>query len=63
MIRSHLLRYGVAVLTVAQVIIIKLLLAPQIGRETPYLLLFTAVMVSAGNRGIGPGLLATGLAA
>lgn len=63
MTHSPLCRYSIAVLTVAQVLIIKLLLAPQIGGETPFLLLFTAVMVSAGYGGAGPGLLATTLAA
>ncbi len=63
MIRSQPLRYGVAILAVAQVLIIKLLLAPQIGKETPFLLFFTAVMVSAGYGGTGPGLLATALVA
>lgn len=63
MIPSQLCRYSVAVLAVAQVLLIKLLLAPQIGKETPFLLFFTAVMVSAGYGGRGPGLLATALVA
>jgi PAS domain S-box-containing protein len=62
-IRSQLLRYGVAILAVAQVLIIKLLLAPKIGEETPFLLFFTAVMVSAGYGGTGPGILAITLVA
>lgn len=62
MTRSQLLHYGVATLAVAQVLLIKLL-APQIGKETPFLLFFTAVMVSAGYGGTVAGLLATVLVA
>lgn len=48
-------RYGVAVLAVA----IALLLAPLIEHESPFLLFFAAVMVSAWYGGMGAGVLAT----
>ncbi len=60
--RSPLLRYGVAMSTVAVAFGLKLLVDPLIVQETPFLFVFTAVMVSAWYGGLGPGLLATGLA-
>jgi hypothetical protein len=56
---SPLLRYGVAVLAVGMAFLIKLLLDPMIVQETPFLLIFGAIMVSAWYGGLGPGLLAT----
>jgi len=56
---SPLLRYGVAVLAVGVAFAIKLLLDPLIVQETPFLLVFGAIMVSAWYGGLGPGLLAT----
>ena len=56
---SPLLRYGVAVLAVEVALVIKLLLDPLITQETPFLLVFGAIMVSAWYGGLGPGLLAT----
>src|SRR5215211_8235817 len=56
---SLLLRYGVAVLAVGVAFLIKLLLDPLIVQETPFLLVFGAIMVSAWYGGLGPGLLAT----
>jgi PAS domain S-box-containing protein len=63
---SLLLRYSVAVLAVGMAFLVKLLLDPLILQETPFLLIFGAIMVSAWYGGLGPGLLATftgGLAA
>src|SRR5215217_309679 len=63
---SPLLRYGVAVLAVGVAFGLKLLLAPLIVQGTPFLLIFSAIMISAWYGGLGPGLLATftgGLAA
>src|SRR3954470_24998090 len=57
--RSPLLRYGVAVGAVTLALLIKLLLEPFIAQETPFLLVFAAVIVSAWYGGLGPGLLAT----
>lgn len=54
--------YGFAVLVVAVTVLIKLALTVTINGETPFLLLFFAVLVSAWRGGVGPGLLATGLA-
>src|SRR5215210_5182345 len=56
---SPLLRYGVAVLAVGVAFAIKLLLDPLIVQETPFLLVFGAIMISAWYGGLGPGLLAT----
>ena len=56
-------RYGVAAAAVAAALGLKLLLDPLIVQETPFLLVFAAIMVSAWFGGLGPGLLATVLAA
>src|SRR5215204_2296281 len=56
---SPLLRYGVAVLAVGMAFLVKLLLDPLIVQETPFLLVFGAIMISACYGGLGPGLLAT----
>ncbi|HEU4494370.1 MAG TPA: PAS domain S-box protein, partial [Rubrobacteraceae bacterium] len=61
--RSTLLRYGVATLAVALVLLLKLLLDPLITDQSPFLLLAGAVMVAAWFGGLGPGLLATALGA
>ena len=57
--RSALLRYGVAVFAVVLALLSKLALEPLIVQETPFLLVFAAVIVSAWYGGLGPGLLAT----
>jgi PAS domain S-box-containing protein len=63
-IRSSLpVRYGIAVVVVALALGLKLLIDPLIEQETPFLLVFAAIMVSAWLGGLGPGLLATALAA
>jgi len=59
--RSKLLRYGVAVAAALQALFLTQLLDPLLALESPFLLLFVAVMVSAGYGGFGPGLLATAL--
>jgi hypothetical protein len=56
---SPLLRYGVAVLAVGLAFLVKLLLDPLIVQETPFVLIFGAIMISAWYGGLGPGLLAT----
>src|SRR5918995_446731 len=56
---SPLLRYGVAVIAVGMAFLVKLLLDPLIVQETPFLLIFGAIMISAWYGGLGPGLLAT----
>jgi PAS domain S-box-containing protein len=61
--RPFLLRYGVAVLAVEFALVFKLAVGEVIGRETPFLVFFTAVIVSAWIGGLGPGLLATVLTA
>jgi PAS domain-containing protein len=53
------LRYGVAMLAVGAALGIKLLLDPLTVQDTPFLLVFGAIIVSAWYGGLGPGLLAT----
>src|ERR671921_787108 len=53
------LRYGVAVLAAGAALGIKLLLDPLTVQDTPFLLVFGAIIVSAWYGGLGPGLLAT----
>lgn len=60
---SPVLRYGLAVAFVALAMLLKALLAPLIQEESPFLLFFFVVLLSAWIGGRGPGLLATGLAA
>jgi PAS domain S-box-containing protein len=53
------LRYGVAMLAVGAALGIKLLLDPLTVQDTPFLLVFGAIIVSTWYGGLGPGLLAT----
>ena len=53
------LRYGVAMLAVGVALLAKLLLDPLTVQDTPFLLVFSAIIVSAWYGGLGPGLLAT----
>jgi PAS domain S-box-containing protein len=55
------LRYGVAAITVGVALLVKLLLDPLTVQDTPFLLVFGAIIVSAWYGGLGPGLFATGL--
>jgi len=61
--QSRLLRYGIATLAAVQALILTLLLEPQLEAESPFVLFFVAVMVSAGYGGLGPGLFTTAFAA
>jgi PAS domain S-box-containing protein len=56
--RPGLLRYGVAVLSVALAVILMMGLG-EIGPRMPFAFFFAAVMLSAWHGGYGPGLLAT----
>jgi PAS domain S-box-containing protein len=56
-----ILRYGVAALAVGVALLFKLLLDPLTVQDTPFLLVFGAIIVSAWYGGLGPGLMATGL--
>ncbi|MBG1245001.1 PAS domain S-box protein [Nostoc sp. NZL] len=61
---SLLLRYSVTVLIVATALVVMLILDPWLSMSgTPFLLFFSAVMVSAWYGGLKSGLLATGLSA
>src|SRR5512133_2996252 len=55
-------RYGLAAASVGAVLGIKLALVPWLELDTPFLLFFAAVLVAGWYGGIGPGLLASGLA-
>ena len=55
------LRYGVAALAVGVALLVKLLLDPLTVQDTPFLLVFGAIIVSAWYGGLGPGLMATGI--
>ena len=57
------LRYGAAPLAVGVALLVKSLLDPLTVQDTPFLLVFSAIIVSAWYGGLGPGLLATGLSA
>src|ERR687898_2854233 len=61
--RSALARYGVATLAVGVVVLAKVLLAPVLPEQSPFLLLAGAVVVGAWFGGLGPGVLATVLGA
>ncbi|MFN6497855.1 MAG: PAS domain S-box protein [Nostoc sp. DedQUE01] len=57
---SQLLRYGIAVLNVTLALVLMLMLNPWLSMSgTPFLLFFSAVMVSAWYGGLKSGLLAT----
>jgi K+-sensing histidine kinase KdpD len=60
--RSPLLRYGVAGLAVALAVQLKLQLESVAVLETPFLLIFAAILVSTWYGGLGPGLVATAIA-
>jgi PAS domain S-box-containing protein len=60
---DRLWRYGLAVLAVVAATVIKLLLAPVIREESPFLVFYIALLLVAWFGGRGPGLLATVLAA
>ncbi|MEH2326696.1 MAG: PAS domain S-box protein [Nostoc sp.] len=61
---SQLLRYSIVVLIVALALVLMLMLDPWLSMSgTPFLLFFSAVMVSAWYGGLKSGLLATGLSA
>jgi PAS domain S-box-containing protein len=57
------LRYGVAVVAVGLVLLLKLVLDPLITQQSPFLLMSGAVIVAAWFGGLGPGILATALGA
>ena len=56
-------RYVAAVAAVGAALALKLLLVPLVTQDAPFLLFFIAVMLAAWIGGLGPGLLATVLAA
>ena len=56
-------RYGVAVVSVVGSVLLTLLLYSAVFARNPFALFYAAVMISAWYGGLGPGLLATALAA
>jgi PAS domain S-box-containing protein len=57
--KTYLLRYGVAVCSVAAGLVVRLVLGEVLGSSVPYITLYPAVMFAALYGGIGPGMLAT----
>src|SRR3954468_7609234 len=60
--RSPLLRYSVAVFSVTVITVIRVSLHSLLGGYARFLPFFLAVTISSWYGGLGPGLLATGLA-
>lgn len=61
--RKPLKSYGIALLVSLITVVIKLILDRYIGSGSPFVLLLTAILVSAWYGGLGPGLFATSLTA
>lgn len=61
--RSPQIRYGIPVLAVGLILLLRLLLTPLVGDASPFLLFTVAVMVSAWYGGLFPGIQATLLSA
>jgi signal transduction histidine kinase/CheY-like chemotaxis protein len=57
--RSGLVRYGVAVAAVVVATAVKIALDPVLGQDNPFVLLFSAVVVSGWFGGMGPAVTAT----
>ena len=57
--RSGLVRYGVAVAAVVVATVVKIALDPLLGQDNPFVLLFSAVVVSGWFGGMGPAVTAT----
>jgi two-component system sensor kinase FixL len=60
-VRLAIGQYGAAVTAIAVALAARVLLAPILQDEAPYLFFVPAVLIAAGAGGIWPGLLATGL--
>jgi PAS domain S-box-containing protein len=56
-------RYGIAVLSVALAVVVRLALEPVFGKEAPFSIFVFAVILASWCGGLGPGLLATALSA
>ncbi|HET9531661.1 MAG TPA: DUF4118 domain-containing protein, partial [Blastocatellia bacterium] len=63
LVHSHVLRYGLAVVSVTASMLLRIPLAEKLGSSVPFLFFFPALMVSGWYGGLGPGLLATLLSA
>jgi signal transduction histidine kinase len=62
-IRARLIPYGLAILIIAALAGLRMYFDPPIGEKNPFLLFLAGVMLTAWIGGIGPGLVATSLAA
>lgn len=60
---THLVRYGIAILAVAAALGLRMLLSKFVRLESPFLLLFAAVMLASVYGGFGPGALAAAVGA
>ncbi len=60
---GRLLHYGVAIVTVGALVVLKNSFGPLRGEDNPFLLFLAGVMFSSWLGGLGPGLLATAAAA
>ncbi|MFP5287381.1 MAG: ATP-binding protein, partial [Thermoanaerobaculia bacterium] len=61
--RRPAFRYGIAVLAVSLLILVRMPLNSIIGAAAPFLFFFVAILIAGWYGGRGPGLLATGLSA
>jgi signal transduction histidine kinase len=62
-VRARLIRYGLAMLIIGSLVGLKMYFDPLIGEKNPFLLFLAGIMLTAWIGGIGPGLMATTLAA
>jgi K+-sensing histidine kinase KdpD len=60
--RTDIVRYGIALASVAIAFAARALLGPVLEDQAPHLFFVPAVLAAAGLGGLGPGLLATALA-
>lgn len=61
--RDLLLRYGLSIVAILTTFLLRVLLAPALNDQAPFLLFTAAVFIAAAIGGLGPGLLATALGA
>ena len=57
--RSRTIRYAIAIISVGVALLFRQFLNPLVEQQTPYMLLFAAVMATAAFGGLGPGAVAT----
>jgi signal transduction histidine kinase len=62
-VRARLIRYGLAMLIIGPLAGLKMYFDPLIGEKNPFLLFLAGIMLTAWIGGLGPGLVATSMAA